>query len=137
MYTRIVVPVDLAHLEAQAKALATAARLAALFNAAIRYVGVTGAAPSEIAPSPEAFAQKLDAFAAEQAQAHGVTADAKAYVSHDPGANLDALLATAIDEAGADLVVMASHAPSIGDFITGSHGAAVARSVEASVFIVR
>jgi len=42
-----------------------------------------------------------------------------------------------VEEAGADLVVMASHVPNVTDYIWPSHGGWVAEHSDASVFVVR
>lgn len=137
MYARILVPVDLGHVEALDKALSTAAQLAVQFGASVRYVGVTGPEPSDVAHSPAEFAAKLDAFAAEQGARRGIAAEAKAYTVHDPAAELDETLLRAAMEAEADLVVMASHVPRFLDLIFPSHGGSIAAKSPASVFVVR
>lgn len=137
MFHKIVVPVDLVHLEQLDRALKAAADLARQYGAALRYVGVTTATPSEIAHNPEEYARKLAAFAAGQAQAHGVTADARAYVSHDPAIDMNDTLLRAISDCGADLVVMASHIPTLADHLWPSHGGTIASRSGVSVFIVR
>ncbi len=137
MYARILVPTDLAHLETLEKAMKTAGALAKHFGATVRYVGVTGEPPSAVASTPQGYETALERFAAEQAQTHGVTTEAKTYVAHDPSTDLNDVLLQAIDEAGADLVVMGSHAPQFADLIWPSHGGTVAKRSTASVFVVR
>jgi nucleotide-binding universal stress UspA family protein len=137
MYRKIVVPVDLAHAGRLDKALTTAADLARGYAIPVVYVGVAGTVPDEVARTPEDYARKLTAFAARQAEAHGIEASAHPLVSADPQGELNRLLRRAIDELGADLVVMASHAPSWLDWLLPSHGGSVAEHSEASVFVVR
>jgi len=137
MYRKIVVPVDLAHEGRLDKALKTAADLASLHGIPIIYVGVASTVPDEVSRTPEEYARKLEAFAAAQAEAHGIAATAHPLVSADPQGDLDKLLRNAIDTLGADLVVMASHAPSWLDWLLPSHGGSVAEHSEASVFVVR
>lgn len=137
MYRKIMVPVDLRHAENLGKALRTAADLSKNYQAPICYVGVTSSAPSDIAHNPQEYAAKLDMFAQEQAAAHGIQASAKAITSHDPAADLTRSLAKAIEETGADLVVMATHAPNVSDYIWASHGGGVAAHAGVSVFLVR
>lgn len=137
MYRKIMVPVDLAHLDQLEKALTTAARLAKDYAIPITYVSVTSSAPGSIAHTPDEYAKKLDAFAAAQASAHGVNASAKTYTSHDPSIDLDGTLQTAVTELDADLVVMASHVPNLTDYLWPSHGGRLATHSEASVFVVR
>lgn len=135
MYTRIMIPVDLEHADQLERALKTGADLAKHYGSSVTYVGVTGVQPSRVAHSPEEFAQKLEAFVRGQAEAHGLQAEAKAVVAHDPATEMDKLLADTVDEIGADLVVMGSHIPRTLDF--GSHGGALATHTAASVMLVR
>ena len=137
MFNKIMVPVDLSHAAKLTKALDCAGRLAKQFGAEAVYVGVTASAPSSLAHTPEEYAEKLDAFAAEQAKAHGITASGHAVVSHDPTTDLDPSLMKAVEETGADLVVMASHVPNITDYVWPSNGGTIAAHSKASVLVVR
>ncbi|WP_029375604.1 universal stress protein [Oceanicola sp. S124] len=137
MYTRVMVPVDLAHKDKLGKSLEVAAKLAATFGAELVFVGVTSALPGSLAHTPDEYARKLDAFAAEQGAAHGVPARGLARIGHDVIADLDAALLEAVGETGADLVVMQSHVPNITDYVWPSHGGHLARHAKVSVLIVR
>jgi nucleotide-binding universal stress UspA family protein len=137
MYKTIMVPVDLAHAARLEKALATAADLCRHYGATAVYVGVTTSVPSSIARTPDAFAKKLDAFAADQAAKHGHTAEGHSVISHDPTIDLDPALLKAAEDIGADLIVMASHIPNITDYVWPSNGGEVASHAKASVMIVR
>ena len=137
MYSRIVVPVDLARLETQQKALAVAGDLARHYGVPVTYVGVTGNVPDAVARTPAEFGRKLQHLADREATTHGITATAHPLTSPDPAADLSRVLRAAVRELGADLVVMASHAPSPLDWIMPSQGGSVAEHSEASVFIVR
>ncbi|MBR9766762.1 MAG: universal stress protein [Rhodobacteraceae bacterium] len=131
------VPVDLAHKDKLGKSLDVAAKLAASFEAELVLVGVTSALPGSLAHTPDEYREKLDAFAAEQGAAHGITARALAKIGHDVVTDLDRSLLAAIDEAGADLVVMQSHVPNITDYVWPSHGGHLASHAKVSVMIVR
>ncbi|WP_366657583.1 universal stress protein [Fodinicurvata sp. EGI_FJ10296] len=137
MFKTIMVPVDLFHAGTLDKALATAAGLARQFDATAVYVGVTSSAPSEVAHNPQEFQAKLDAFAAEQAAKHGISAKAQALVSHDPTTDLDRTLAKAVGDIGADLVVMASHVPGMTEHLINSNAGWMAAHLDVSVFVVR
>ena len=137
MFTRIMVPVDLAHVPALRKALKVAAGLAKLYGVPVTYVGVTSGAPSALGHNPAEFDSKLKAFGAEQASASGLEAETKTVISHDPTTDVDDALLRAVKECGADLVVMASHVPGLADYIWPSNGGKVAGHSEASVFVVR
>ncbi|MCS4504433.1 universal stress protein [Arhodomonas aquaeolei] len=137
MYSKIMVPVDLAHLEVLQPALKTASDLARHYGAEVCYVGVTATTPGSVARTPEEYQQKLEAFAREQAGDHGQRASARTITSPDPIADLDDVLLQAIEDTGADLVVMATHLPRHLDAVMPSHGDRIAAHTEQSVFLVR
>ncbi len=137
MYSKIMVPVDLAHKGDLDKALKTAADLAKHYQIPVCYVGVTAALASSVAHNPQEFAQKLEAFAQDEAKKHGHQATSKSIVSHDPTVDVDDALLKAVGETGSDLVVMASHAPNVLDYVWPSNGGKVAEHADASVFVVR
>jgi nucleotide-binding universal stress UspA family protein len=138
MYKKIMVPVDLTHIEQLDKALATAADLSKQYAIPICYVGVAAAAPGAVAHDPAEFAEKLKQFEKLQAQAHGLpAATSAAFISHDPAVDLDATLLKAIQETGADLVVMASHIPGFPDYLFGSNAAYIAAHAKVSVMVIR
>lgn len=137
MFTRIMIPVDLGHTEKVAKALGVAADLAKRYDAQATMVGVTPSSPTEIAPSPEAFGEKLTAFASEQSAALGVSFAARTEISHDITVDLDDTLARAAQAIDADLVVMASHVPGFGAHIFASNAGYFASHATISVFVVR
>ena len=137
MFKRIMVPVDLAHKDRLDKALTCAADMARHYGATVVYVGVAAATPGSIAHNPKEFADKMSAFAAEQAQKAGITAEGLALTSHDPATDLDPTLLKAVEDTGADLVVMASHVPNLTDYIWPSNGGTVATRAKVSVLVVR
>jgi len=140
VYKKIAVPVDLAHSDKLQKAIGVAADLARLHDAQVTYIGVTAATPGPGGHNPDEYRAHLDAFAAEQAKAQGIGVATHAVVSHDPAADLDRSLLKAVEDIGADLVVMATHAPGIADHfwhLWPSHGGAMAKQAKASVFLVR
>lgn len=137
MYSRIVVPVDLAHRDHLAKALDTASDLARHYGAALTYVSVTPETPSSVAHNPREFGEKLANFARTRAAADGLAIDTRAYTATDPTTDVDRLLLRAAEEAGADLVVIASHKPGLADYFWGSHGGKLAAHAAISVFVVR
>ena len=137
MYSRIVMPVDLAHADRLDRALRVAADLARHWDAQLVYVGVTSNLPGEFGRTPQEYKQRLDAFAAEQGARHGHRTGARAFTSHDPAAELDEALVDAIEEVKADLLVMATHVPNMGDMLLPSHGGRLASHTDISVFLVR
>jgi len=139
MYHEIMVPIDLAHLDKLVKALNTAIDMAKHYNARLHYVTVTNSTPGTAAHNPEELAAKMETFAREQGQAHGIQTDYKVLESVDTAVELDEKLIGAIKDIQADLVVMASHPPGLGDklHLLRSNGAEIVKHTDVSVFIVR
>ncbi|MBR9649714.1 universal stress protein [Thalassovita aquimarina] len=137
MFSKIMTPVDLAHAGRLQRALDCAADLAGHYGAELVYVGVTAETPGPLGHNPEEYAERLNAFVAEQAKAHGIKASAHAMAAHDPTTDLDDNLFKAIDETGADLVVMQSHIPNFTDYIWPSNGGKLASHAKVSVMVVR
>lgn len=137
MYSKIMVPVDLAHLDAIRPALTNAADLARQYGAEVCYVGVTATTPGAVARTPEEYGHKLEAFAKEQGQSHGQPTSSRCITSPDPVADLDDVLVDAIKDVGADLVVMATHLPRHLDAVLPAHGGKIATHTDVSVFLVR
>lgn len=137
MYKQIMVPVDLMHKDHLEKSLGVAADLAKHYDASVCYVGVTIDQPSEIAKNPEEFKEKLDKFADQQSSLHGISTSSRAFIAHDIVLDVDDVLLKAIKETQVDLVVMASHAPRLTDFIWPSNGGKIATHSNVSLFIVR
>ncbi|SEO88803.1 Nucleotide-binding universal stress protein, UspA family [Salinihabitans flavidus] len=137
MFKKIMTPVDLAHKEALTRALQCSADLASHYGAEVVYVGVTAATPSSLGHTPEEYSKKLDAFAKEQGETHGIDASAHMIVSHDPRTDVDDVLLKAVGELNADLVVMQSHVPNVFDYIWPSNGGKMAEHAKSSVMVVR
>lgn len=137
MYKKMMVPVDLAHVDKLDKALTTALDLAKHYGLPICYVGITETAPSPVAHSPEEYGQKLDQFAREHGGSEGLEVTSKVYISHDPARDLYKILTHAADEMGADLVVMASHVPGLPEHVFTSNAGYVASHADVSVFVIR
>ena len=62
---------------------------------------------------------------------------AHAAIAHDPTTEVDDALLRAVDETGADLVVMQSHIPGLIDYVWPSNGGKIAGHAKASVLVVR
>lgn len=137
MFTKVMVPVDLAHREQLGKAVDIACTMARDHEAEIVFVSISGELPSEIAESSGDYGEKLQEFAERKASEYGVTAHALNLRSADPEAEIDRKLLNAIEETGADLVVMASHQPGLMEYIFSSHGGYIAAHAKVSVFVVR
>lgn len=137
MHRKIMVPVDLEHLEQLDRALEEARALAALHEAELVYVGVTAPTPSPVAHTPAEYAARLETFATEEGVRAGRPASAYPIVSHDPAADLDAKLLEAIAAVNADLVVMASHRPGWREHMFSSNAGYIASHAPVSVMVVR
>lgn len=137
LYRHIGVPVDLAHRDKLAKALATAVDLARVYGARITLVAVTGPAPGEAAHGPKEFRQHLNDWAAEIAGDSGVEVDTETDVVGDPAADLDKTLDHRFHALGIDLVVMASHVPGFREYVFHSNAGFLASHTDLSVFVVR
>ena len=137
MFRKIMVPVDLAHLDIIEPSLQVAADQARRDGAEVCYIAVTATTPGSVAHTPEEYQRKLEAFAHERAEVHGQAVTARVITTPDPVADLDDVLIDAIDEVGADLVVMSTHPPKHLDVVIPSHGGKVATHSRVSVFLVR
>lgn len=137
MLEKIMVPVDLAHLDGLQKALGIAGELAKSHNAHVTYIGVYSNMPGVDAPPPDQYPKALDAFASEQAAKYGIKASAHPVFSHDTSAELTSLLLDAAEDTGADTIVMASHIPGWIEHIFHSNAGYIASHATISVFVVR
>ncbi|MEL6964472.1 MAG: universal stress protein [Pseudomonadota bacterium] len=137
MYKLIMIPVDLEHADTLEKALEVGSVLAKHYEAELYIVGVTHAAPGAVAHNPLEYAEKLQAFAADQTAKHGIDFKSKAVVSHDPAVDLDDKLMQVASDIRADLIVMASHIPGFLDYVFASKAGYLASHSNLSVFIVR
>ncbi|MCI2394016.1 universal stress protein [Aliiroseovarius sediminis] len=137
MFKKILAPVDLYHADKLDKALTATGELARVYGAEVCYVGVTGSTPSELARTPEQYARKLKEFAREQGEKFGVTTSSHTIVSHDPAVQMNHELAAAVEDVGADLIVMATHPPDVTDYLWSGNGAHLAAHSDASVMLIR
>lgn len=138
MFKKIMVPVDLRHLDRLQRALGAAADLAAKWGCPVVFVSVTTEQPSELAHTPAEFDQRLQEFARTEAAERGIaSAEARSYASHDPTVDLDDTLVRAVEETGADLIVIGTHKPGLADHIFSSNASYLAAHAPVSVMVVR
>ena len=116
MYSKILVPVDLAHTDKMVKALNTSIDIAKHYNATLCYVTVTNRTPGAAAHNPKELAEKLRVFAEEQGKSHGISTDSMVIESADTAVELEDKLLEAIKTTGTDLVVT-----SAGDWRPATH----------------
>lgn len=138
MFKKIMVPVDLAHLDTLERPLDLAAKLSKFWDAPIVYVGVTAGTPSDVAHTPEEFEAKLDDFVRLESRKHSLhEPEAVSRMSHDPAIDLNKVLLETIEDTGADLVIMGSHKPGMREHVFASHGGYVSSHAGVSVLVVR
>lgn len=137
MFSKLLVPVDLAHLDTLRHALTVAGDLARHHNASVCYMSVTATTPGQIARTPEEYADKLEAFAQEEGHKHGQPVTSHCVSAPDPVADLEDRVLEIIGSEHTDLVVMATHLPGHLDAVMPANGARVARDTASSVFLVR
>ncbi len=139
MFDKIMIPVDLQHVEKLERSLEIAATLAKEWNATVYYVTVAGRVPNRAAKSPEEHAKHLETFAAEQGEKFGISTASLTKDSTDVTIELEKKLLEAAEEIGADLIVTASHVPGISDklHLIPSHSGELASKARCSVFVLR
>ena len=138
MLKRILVPIDLDHIDRLQKALDVAARIARDSGATLVYAGVVDAVPTTTARTEgERASDMLRVFCQSQVEAQGVTAVETVTLRGDLHLNVGPdLISTAI-ETGCDLIVMASHVPGLKEHFLPSNAGYVASHAPLSVYVVR
>ena len=137
MFKQIMVPVDLEQIDRLEKSLTIAADLSKLYGAPVCYVGVANEQPSSVSHDPTEYDQKLSKFAEEQFSRHNHKVTSRTFVGHDLVTDLDDVLLAAVKEVNADLVVMASHIPTLINYVWPTNGGKIAAHSNAAVFVVR
>ncbi|GAA0777069.1 universal stress protein [Roseibium denhamense] len=137
MFNKVFIPIDLQHAEKLEKAISVGTQLAKSGNLPVVFAAVTSAAPGAVAHTPDEFRSKLNSFATQQAEQHGVITSGHAVFVHDPSVELESALLNAIRETKSDLVVMATHIPHLSDHVWPSNGGRIASHADVSVFLVR
>lgn len=137
MFKEILVPVDLAEKEMLQKAVYVAADLAKHYSAKITLVSVVGGLQQKVSNSSGEYASMLADFAAEVAKTSGTEIQSRIFEVPDPSVEVDRKLLQAIEELGADLIVMATHQPGWIEYLVNSHGGRLASHAPISVFVVR
>ncbi|MGI3187164.1 universal stress protein [Nioella aestuarii] len=138
MTSRILVPIDLDHIEKLDTALSIAAKAARDHGATVTYVGVIDPVPTA-SKRREGFEaqQQLDAFAEAQAKTHGILTDGHIALRGDLHLHVGREIIKAAEDADCDLIVMASHVPGFKDHFLTSNASYVATYAPMSVHVVR
>ncbi len=137
MFNHIMVPVNLAEKENLDRAITVACDLGLRHAAQVTLVSVSGGLSAPVSHSTKEYGRKLDKFADEVSQKHGVKIATLNIPSPDPSVEVDTHLRHAIDTLGADLVVIASHMPGWTEYFVSSHGGKLASHAPVSVMVVR
>jgi nucleotide-binding universal stress UspA family protein len=140
MFKNILVAVDLEHDSDLDNLLRIASEIAAIQNAKVNLLHVISAAPAVVSQFlPESYEtmasekveQDLTALAAKVDLAEGT-----ATVSVRFGSVYQEILAYA-DKIGADLIIVASHKPNVGDYLLGTTASRIVRHAPCSALVVR
>lgn len=141
MYERILFPVDLHEDASWRKALPVVVALCRTFGAELHLLTVCPEVPVGILDGnilaeaerhlAESLVSGIERFAGEH-----VPPDLRASRHVASGRAFHEILKTA-RQIGADLIVMASHQPEMGDYLIGTNASRVVRHAEASVLVVR
>ncbi|WP_425091671.1 universal stress protein [Tropicimonas sp. S265A] len=138
MYSRILVPIDLANTPKLTRALEAAARLARDHDAKVIYLNVVDTAPSMPGESEgQRTRDAMDVFAAEQANLHGIETADHVALRGDLHLHVGKEIIAAATQSKCDLIVMASHMPGLMDHVFSSNAGYVATHAPVSVFVVR
>jgi len=138
MYSRILVPVDLENADSLTTALDLAGQTAKQNTAEIIYVDVVDAVPTMSKRTEgERVADRLRAFAAEQAMRYGIKTTGEIALRSDLHLNVGSDIIKTANETDCDLIIMASHVPGFKDHIFSSNAGYVASHASMSVYVVR
>ncbi len=137
MFKNIMIPVEFQHKDRLSRVLDIAGMFAKVGGGTLHLVHV-GAIPSgDEGKSLDDQRLKLENFAREVSVSHKVPVQAKTIAAYDPDAELKSRLMSAVKSTKADLVVVGSHVPVLGDYFFTSRGGYLAEHAEVSVFVVR
>ena len=136
MYAKIIVPIDLSHVETGKKAITIAQKLLDK-DGKIFLVNVVEDIPTYVAAElPVGMLQESKEQALAElkatARAAGINAEAEVRSGRAASAILDAA-----EEHEANLIIVASHRPGLSDYFLGSTASRVVRHAQCPVFIDR
>ena len=139
MYKKILAPVDLAHPETARHMVSVARKMADAGKAEIVLLNVVPDLPGYVAAElPSDILKKVITEAEQQLAdiAKEVDLDGNIKVELRSGRPHSRILQVA-EEIGADLIVIASHQPGLGDYLLGSVAGKVVRHAQCSVLVER
>jgi nucleotide-binding universal stress UspA family protein len=137
MYSKILIPVDMAHLE-KAASMINSAKRQADEGAKFILLNVVDEVPTwavAMMPDKEVFShhrQEAQDELAKIVQDYDLDAEIKIRLGH----SYTTILQEA-EESDVDLIIIGSHHPGVGDYFLGSTAAKVVRHAKCSVFVIR
>ena len=141
MYKKILLSIDLNDEASWSASLQTAIDMSRTFGAVLHLVHVVAEVPEAVIKLylPEnntdqliqGFRDKMDAFCEQH-----IPDDCKAITHLCRGSIYSGILETA-KKVEADLIIIGSHRPTMGDFLLGPNAARVVRHADSSVLVVR
>jgi len=132
-FRNIMIAVDMRHAADSDKAIATAVRLGALFEATCHILTVAHPLGEHVSDMPESQERGFEAMVARKASEHNTTIR-PIFRSHE---NPIRVITQASKEFAIDLIVMASHDPRLTDHVFGSNASQVSLHAPCSVMVVR
>ncbi|MBZ8134924.1 universal stress protein [Afifella sp. IM 167] len=131
MAKRILLPIDLDHVASWEKSVDMAIDLARHFGAELVVLSVFPEMEADFEQFPQHHVPAVEAFRRRR-----IPPDIQSRAVHRLGTVARGIRAAILQEA-IDLVVMASHNPSLGDYVMGSNAANVVLHSPCSVLVVR
>ncbi len=136
MYTKILVPIDLAHAE-KGKVMIDLAKNLGGKNVKITLINVIEDLPAYVANEmPGELIQNMKKNAQLELEGMAKSASLSASIEVRSGRPVTAILDAAKD-LDVDLIVIASHQPGLQDYLLGSTAASVVRHAKHSVLVMR
>jgi len=139
MYSKILIPIDLADESSWRVALPRAIELLRASSGALHVLTVVPEQPPQLPFLPNDYSDRMINYASEKLATFlegNIPDDLSVGKSVRQGAIYREILQQA-KEIGADLIVMASHRPELKDYLLGPNAARVVRHANCSVLVVR
>lgn len=137
MFKSIMIPVDMRHAEDLETVFDLAAKIARFDDATLHLVHVSAHPPAPEGRTSQEIEANLEILGSEVHTKHHVPVETVNIEAHDPAVELNEQLLKATKDVSADLIIVGSHVPALGDYFFTSHGGYLAEHAEVSVFVVR
>ncbi|MBC8241458.1 MAG: universal stress protein [Alphaproteobacteria bacterium] len=140
MYRKIMLPIDLAHIDDNSKATSVAVEMARFWQGEIHAITVVPPINAMVAPY---LSDSVETDTLNEVQ-NRLESYLKDNIPDDVNASLRVVEGTAYHEIlheaktwKADVIILASHRPEFSDYLLGSNAAKIVRHAPMSVFVVR